>query len=112
MPTLANSFGPERAPCDAPDAATVAEDLVGELIERSRKLGVDPADVAALVALDLVASLEAYSRAPVAITRAVIGAAAPTRAALLRDANQTGAPRPSLNIAKLTAIAPGACRLH
>jgi hypothetical protein len=46
------------------------------------------------------------------LTLAVIAEAAPTRAALLRDANQTGAPRPLLSNAKLTAIAPGPCRLH
>lgn len=112
MPTLVANFGPERAPREAPDACAVAEDLVAELIERSAKLGVDPADVAGLVALDLVASLAAYGRAPVAITLAVLAAAAPTREVLLRAANARGERPPPLNVAKLTAIAPSVCRLH
>ena len=112
MPTFVASFGPERAPRDAPDAAAVAEDLVAELIERSGKLGVDPGDVAGLVALDLVASLAAYNRAPVAITLAVLAAAAPTREVLLRAANARGERPPPLTVAKLTAIAPSVCRLH
>jgi hypothetical protein len=90
----------------------VAEDLVAEMIERSGKLGVDPADVAGLVALDLIASLAAYGRAPVAITLAVLAAAAPTREVLLRAANARGERPPPLNVAKLTAIAPSVCRLH
>lgn len=41
----------------------VAEDLVAELIERCHRLDVDPGDDAALLVLDLVASLMAYGRA-------------------------------------------------
>jgi hypothetical protein len=59
-----------------------------------------------------VASLEAYARAPVAMTLAVLAEAAPIRAALLRSANETGAPRPPLNIARLQEIAPYICRLN
>ena len=31
---------------------------------------------------------------------------------LLRDANRCGGLQPPLNVAKLIAISPGACRLH
>jgi hypothetical protein len=34
------------------------------------------------------------------------------RQALVRDANRLGQRPPPLNVAKLNAIAPGACRLH
>ena len=46
------------------------------------------------------------------IILAAIAEATPTREALLRDANQRGERPPPLNVARLTAIAPGACRLH
>ena len=63
QPTPLNPFGPERAPREAPDASLVAEDLVAELIKRCHRLDVDPGDAAALLALDLVASIAAYGRA-------------------------------------------------
>jgi hypothetical protein len=47
-----------------------------------------------------------------AVILAAIAEAAPTREALVRDANQRGERPPPLNAAKLTAIAPDACRLH
>jgi class 3 adenylate cyclase len=43
--------------------------------------------------------------------QAAIAAAAPTRELLLRDANRRGERPPPLNVARLTAIAPDACRL-
>ena len=82
------------------------------MIDRSRRLEVDAGDVASLLALELVSSLAAYNRAPLAFILAAIAAAAPTRDALLRDANQRGERPPPLNVARLTAIAPDACRLH
>jgi hypothetical protein len=42
---------------------------------------------------------------------AAIAEAAPTREALLRDANRRGERPPALNVAKLTAIGPDARRL-
>jgi hypothetical protein len=81
------------------------------MIERSKRCGVDTGDVASLLALELVASLAADNRAPPVIL-AAIAAAAPTREALVRDANQRGERPPPLNVAKLAAIAPDACRLH
>ena len=85
--------------------------MVADLIGRAHRLGVDGGDLAASVSFDLVASLEAYARAPAAITLAVL-AEASIRAALLRSANETGAPRPPLNIARLQEIAPLICRLN
>jgi hypothetical protein len=97
---------------DAPDAAELAEDLILTMIERSKRCEVDTRDVASLLALELVASLAAYDRAPLPVILAAIAEAAPTREALVRDANQRGERPPPLNAAKLTAIAPDACRLH
>jgi hypothetical protein len=111
MPAL-HPFGPESARNDTPDPGSIAEEIFSELVERCRRLGVDPGDTAGLLVVDLVASLEAYARAPVAITLAVLAQAAPARAQLLRDANERGEPRPPLNVCKITALAPAACRYH
>ena len=97
---------------DAPNAAELAEEVILSMIERSKRCGVDTGDVASLLALELVASLAAYNRAPLPVILAAIAAAAPTREALVRDANQLGQRPPPLNVARLVAIAPGACRLH
>jgi hypothetical protein len=97
---------------DAPDAAELAEEVILSMIERSKLCGVDTGDVASLLALELVASLAAYNRAPLPVILAAIAEAAPTREALVRDANQRGERPPPLNAARLTAIAPDACRLH
>jgi hypothetical protein len=106
-------FGPTSHEArDAPDAAELAEEVILTMVERSKGLGVDTGDVASLVALDLVASLAAYNRAPLAVILAAIAEAAPAREALLRDANRRGERPPPLRVAKLAAIAPDACRLH
>ncbi len=97
---------------DAPDAAELAEDAILWMIERSKGCSVDTGDVASLLALELVASLAAYDRAPLPVILAAIAEAAPTREALVRDANRLGQRPPPLNVAKLIAIAPDACRLH
>ena len=95
-----------------PDAAELAEEVILWMIERCKGCGVDTGDVASLLALELIASLAAYDRAPLPVILAAIAEAAPTREALVRDANQLGQRPPPLNLAKLIAIAPGACRLH
>jgi hypothetical protein len=82
------------------------------MIERSKRANVDTGGVASLLALELVALLAAYDRAPLPVILAAIAEAAPTREALVRDANRLGQRSPSLNVAKLTAIAPDVCRLH
>jgi hypothetical protein len=97
---------------DAPDAAGLAEEVILWMIEHSRGCGVDTGDVASLLALELIASLAAYNRAPLPVILAAIAEAAPTREALVRDANQRGERPPPLNVARLTEIAPDACRLH
>ena len=106
-------FGPTSHEIrDAPDAAELAEEVILWMIERSKGCSVDTGDVASLLALELVASLAAYNRAPLPVVLAAIAAAAPTREALVRDANRRGERPPPLNLARLTAIAPDACRLH
>ena len=97
---------------NAPDAAELAEEVILWMIERSKGCSVDTGDVASLLALELVASLAAYNRAPLPVILAAIAGAAPTREALLRDANQRGERPPPLNVARLISIAPDACRLH
>jgi hypothetical protein len=106
-------FGfPIREARAAPDAAELAEEVILSMIERSKRCEVDTGDVASLVALELIASLAAYNRAPLPVILAAIASAAQTREALVRDANRLGQRPPPLSVAKLIAIAPGACRLH
>jgi hypothetical protein len=112
MPTLVAPFGPQLTPRDTPDAGSLAEEIFSELVGRCERFGVDPGDAAALLVVDLIASLAAYNRAPLGIIMAVIAEAAPVRAQLLIDANQRGEPRPPLNVSKITALAPAACRYH
>jgi hypothetical protein len=83
------------------------------MIALSRRLKVDPADIAVLTAIDMLSSLVAYGRASAPIVMSVINDVVPIRAALLDEANQRGEPRPPLSIAKLQTLAsPGVCRLH
>jgi hypothetical protein len=97
---------------DTPDAADLAEEVILTMIGLCKRLDVDTGDVASLLALDLVASLAAYNRAPLAVILEAIAAAAPTREALVREANRRGERPPPLSAAKLTSIASVACRLH
>jgi hypothetical protein len=101
-------FGfPIRDARAAPDAA---EEIRMQLIERSKGYGVDIGDVAALLSLELIASLAPYNCAPLADILAALAEAAPTREALVRGANRLGQRPPPLNVARL--IAPDACRLN
>jgi hypothetical protein len=111
MPMIVGPLGAVLAGCDTPDPSALAEDIVGELIDRAIKLEIDVGDAAALTALDLISRLAAYNRAELPVVLAAIGAAAPSRVAVLHAANQAGEPAPSLSLAKL-AIARGACRLN
>ena len=100
---------------DAPDAAELAEEVILWMIERSKGCGVDTGDTASLLALELIASLAAYEdRAPLPVILASIAEATEPRPgkALVRDANRLGQRPPPLNVARLIAIAPDACRLH
>ena len=60
------------------------------MIERCKGCGVDAGDAASLLVLELIASIAAYDRAAVSVILAAIAEAAPTRAALVRDANGRG----------------------
>jgi hypothetical protein len=97
---------------DAPDAAELVEEIVERMIERSKSCGVDTGDVASLLSLELISALAAYGRGSVPLILAALAEAAPTREALVREANRLGQRPPPLNVARLNAIAPGACRLH
>lgn len=97
---------------DAPNAAELAEEVILSMIERSKRCGVDTGDVASLLALELVASLAAYDRAPLPVILAATAEAAPTRETLVREANRLGQRPPPLNVARLVSIDPDACRLH
>jgi hypothetical protein len=57
---------------DAPDAAELAEEVILSMIERSKRASIDTGDVASLLALELVASLAAYNRAPLPVILAAI----------------------------------------
>jgi hypothetical protein len=53
-------FGLTSDECrDAPDASSLAEDLVLSMIERCKGQGADTGDVASLLALELIASIGA-----------------------------------------------------
>jgi hypothetical protein len=112
MPTPVASFGPERSPRNPTDPSDVAEDAVREMLERSKTLGVDPAAVTAMVALEAVSMLSAYGRSPLEVTMAALAAAAPARVVVLADANARGVEPPSLSTARLQELAPGTCRLN
>jgi hypothetical protein len=106
-------FGPTSPETrDAPDAAELAEEVILWMIERSKRASIDTGDVAALLSLELVASLAAYDRAPLPVILAAIAEAAPTRETLVREANRLGQRPPPLNVARLVSIDPDACRLH
>lgn len=104
-------FGSERVRTEAPDPAAVAEEVVFSMLEHARRFNVNAGDCAALVALDCIARLTAYDRAPLPVVMAALAAAVPAREAVLRDANARGVEPPSLSTAKL-AIAATSCRLH
>ena len=106
-------FGPTSPETrDAPDAAELAEEVILWMIERSKRASIDTGDVAALLSLELVASLAAYDRAPLPVILAATAEAAPTRETLVREANRLGQRPPPLNVARLVSIDPDACRLH
>ena len=66
------------------------------MIERCKGCGVDAGDAASLLILELIASIAAYAGAAVSVFLAAIAEAAPTRAALVRDANGRGERPPPL----------------
>ena len=79
---------------DAPDAAELAEDVVLTMIERSKRLRAStPATSPSSWPSNWSRSLAAYDRAPLPVILAAIAEAAPTREALVRDANRLGSGR-------------------
>jgi hypothetical protein len=62
--------------------------------------------------IDLVTSLATYWRAPLPPILVAIAEAAPTKEALLREANRRSERLPPLSVARSIAIAPGANRLN
>jgi hypothetical protein len=61
VPIDVSPFGTDLKP---PDAAELSEEVIVSMIERARVLGVVAGHVAALIALDHVASLATCWRAP------------------------------------------------
>jgi hypothetical protein len=88
----------------------VAEDAVEGMMERCDALRINTGDCAALIVLDLVARLAAYSRADLPAILQALAVSVPAREALLRDANERGEPAPPLGAAKLAIVT--ARRLH
>jgi hypothetical protein len=104
-------FGPVRTAASEPlDAAGVAEDAVEGMIQRCDQLRINTGDCAALMTLDLVARLCAYSRADLPAVLQALAMAVPAREELLRHANEAGEPAPPLGAAKLAIVT--ARRLH
>ena len=68
------------------------------MIECSKGLGVDTGDVASSWPSNW-SRIAAYDRAPLPVILAAIAEAAPTREALVRDANRRGERPPPLNVA-------------
>ena len=82
------------------------------MMNRARELDIDPGDVAALLALDLVARLAVYGRAPLQVVLDTIAAAAPVREALVRDANRRDQRPPPLSVADMGSLVLDARRLN
>ena len=82
---------PEPPEDDAPGALTaseLAEGFVTTMLDYAHEAGIDPGDTAAMAALDLVACLAVFGRAPLQVVLDTIAKAAPVRIALVKDANR------------------------
>ena len=82
-------------------AAELAERFVAALLDHAREVEVDAGDAAAMAALDLICCLAVYGRAPLAAVLDTLAKAAPTRIALVKDANKRNQPPPPLGVARL-----------
>ena len=85
-------------------AAELAERFVGALLDHACEVDIDPGDTAALAALDLIACLAVYGRAPLATILDTLAKAAPTRVKLVRDAYKRNQPSPPLGFARLAPL--------
>lgn len=97
---------------DPPDASALAEETFLAMMHRARELGIDAGDVAALLALDLVARLAVNGRARLPVVLDAIGAAAPAREALLHDSNRRNERPPPLSVARLGPLVLDEARLN
>ena len=82
-------------------AAELAEGFVTTLIDYARESGIDPGDTAAMAALDLIACLAVFGRAPLPAVLDTLARAAPVRVKLVKDANRRNQPPPPLGVARL-----------
>ena len=82
-------------------AAELAEGFVTTMIDYAREAGIDPGDTAAMAALDLIACLAVYGRAPLPAVLDTLARAAPVRVKLVKDANRRNQPPPPLGVARL-----------
>ena len=71
------------------------------MLDHAHEAGVDPGDAAAMAALDLIACLAVYGRAPLAAVLDTLAKAAPVRIKLVKDANRRNQPPPPLGVARL-----------
>ena len=82
-------------------AAEIAEGFVTTMVDYAYEAGVDQGDTAAMAALDLIACLVVYGRAPLKVVLDTLARAAPARVKLVKDANRRNEPPPPLGVARL-----------
>jgi hypothetical protein len=82
-------------------ASELAEDFINALLTHARAIGVDGGDVAAMAALDLIARLAVYGRAPLPVVLDTLAEAAPVRVALVKDADKRNRRPPPIGFARL-----------
>ena len=91
-------------------AAQLAEGFVHALMIRANAAKLDAGDVAALVALDLIAGLAVFGRAPLEVVIDTLAKAARTREVLMRDALSRNERPPPLNTGRLSPLVIESCR--
>ena len=82
----------------------MAEGFVSRLIDYAHEAGIDAGDAAAMAALDLIACLAVYGRAPLPAVLDTLARAAPVRVKLVKDANRRNQPPPPLGVARLSPL--------
>ena len=92
---------PEDDGTGALTAAELAERFVVALLDHARNVEVDPGDAAAMAALDLIACLGVFGRAPLATVLGTLAKAASVRVKLMRDADKRNQLPPPLGVARL-----------
>ena len=92
-------------PRDQMEAMLATEGFVHALMIRANAAKLDTGDVAALVALDLIAGLAVFGRAPLEVVIDTLAKAARTREILVRDALNRNERPPPLNTGRLSPLA-------